>query len=121
MILTILAALAIIALADPDPLGAAREGMVRCYRPDLERTTCRAIASYRFEQDGRIINDAENLLSATPLIILRGRNDVFVPAGAECSTDPFTESSIVGIDVDGLQLANEQLATVRSALVPHWP
>lgn len=116
MILMTLAVLATAALADPNPLAPARDGQVQCYTPDVERKTCRAIGSYRFEPDGRIINDAENMLSAEPLIILRARSEVYIRDNAECSSDVFDESHIQEIEVDGAVLEGEELASVRSLI-----
>ena len=59
------------------------------------------------------------MLNATPLIVLRGRNEVFVRDGAECSSDPFTEASIVGVDIDGRELPTERLAAFRAAFSAH--
>lgn len=114
MILLTLAALATAALADPDPLAPARDGQVQCYTPDVERKTCRAIGSYRFESDGRIINDAENMLSTEPLIILRAGSEVYIKNNAECSSTAFDESHIQEVEVDGVKLEGENFASARS-------
>lgn len=116
MILMTLAALATAALADPDPLAPARGGQVQCYRPDVERKICRAIGSYRFESDGRIINDGENMLSREPLIILRAGSEVYIKDNAECASTAFDESHIQEIEVDGVKLEGESLASARSVI-----
>lgn len=118
MILTTLVALAMTAPSDPNPLAPARDGRVQCYTPDVERKVCRAIGAYRFEPDGRIINDAENMLSTDPLVILRASSDVYVKGNAECaSAGAFNESHILSVEVNGAPLEGEQLAAARSMYI----
>lgn len=116
MILMTLAALATAVPGDPNPLAPARDGQVQCYTPDVARKTCRAIGSYRFEPDGRIVNDAEVVLGSEPLVILRAAADVYVRDNAECSSDDFDESHIQSIEVDGAELEGEALASARSLI-----
>lgn len=116
MISMILAALAIAAPAAQDPLAPARDGKVQCYTPDAERQVCRAIGAYRFEPDGRIFNDAENMLRAAPLTILRASYEIHVRDNAECTFGGLLESYIQSIEVDGVALEGEQFASMRAAV-----
>ncbi|HWQ86499.1 hypothetical protein [Brevundimonas sp.] len=116
MILMAFVVLAITALTDPDPLAPARDGQVQCYTPDVERKTCRAIGSYLFEPDGRIINDAENMLNEEPFVILRARSAVYVRDGAVCATDAFDDRHIRTIEVNGNTLEGEAMSSARSAV-----
>ena len=114
MIAIMLAALAMAAPADPNPLAPARDGRVQCYTPDVERQVCRAIGAYRFEPDGRIVNDAENMLSSVPLGILYATSEVYIKDNAECSLGAFDEGHVRAIEVNGVALEGEQLASARS-------
>lgn len=116
MIAMILAALAIAAPADPNPLALARDGQVQCYTPDVERRVCRAIGAYRFEADGRIINDAENMLSTDPRIILRASSEVYIKGHAVCGSEAFEARHIQRIEVDGVPLEGERFAAARSVI-----
>ena len=120
MISMILAALAIAAPAAQDPLAPARDGRVQCYSPDVERQVCRAIGAYRFEADGRIFNDAENMLDTEPLTILRASYEVYVKDNAECVTGGLLARYIQSIEVDGGALDAEALASRASAIEAYW-
>ncbi len=102
--------------ASTDPLAPARDGQVQCYTPDIPRKTCRAIGSYRFEADGRIINEAENMLNEEPFVVMRARDEVYVRDRAVCATDAFQEGHIQSVEVDGATLEGANLTSVRSRL-----
>ncbi len=114
MIAMTLAALAMAAATDPNPLAPARDGQVQCYTPDVERRVCRAIGAYRFEADGRITNDAENMLGADPRIILHASSEVDVKDNAVCASGVFEDRHIHSIEVNGVPLEGELFASVRS-------
>ena len=67
-----------------DPLGPARAGLLQCHSPDTARKTCAALAGYTFEVDGRILNQAEVMLTPSPLIVMRNVSPVVVRDGAVC-------------------------------------
>lgn len=116
MILTTLAALATLALADPDPLAPGRTGQVQCYEPDVEQKTCESIGSYRFEPDGRIINKAEAVLGDAPRLVLIAEDEVYIRDNAECTSDPVDPDDIQSVEVDGDALSGEDFDSVRQSL-----
>lgn len=116
MILTTLAVLATVALANPDPLAPGRSGQVQCYGPDVERKTCESIGSYRFEPDGRIINKAENVVGGSPRVVVIAEGEVYVRGDAECSSDSVTPDHILAVEVDDEPLAGADLDAVRQQI-----
>lgn len=76
------------ALAVPDavvdPLAPARAGQLQCHTPDIARKTCQALAGYTFAADGTILNQAEVVLNASPLIVMWNESAVDVRDGAIC-------------------------------------
>jgi len=70
--------------AAEDPLGPARAGQLQCHTPDIARKTCQALAGYTFAADGTILNQAEVVLNASPLIVMWNESTVNVRDGAIC-------------------------------------
>lgn len=66
------------------PLEPARSGQLQCHSPNLARKTCAALAGYTFEADGRVLNQAEVMLSPAPLIVMRNILPVIVRDSAVC-------------------------------------
>ena len=117
MILTTLAMLAATTLADPDPLAPGRSGQVQCYGPDVELKTCESIGSYRFEPDGRIINKAENVVNASPRIVVIAEGEVYVRDNAECTSDTIaTPDHVLSVEIDGEPLTGAGLDLVRQQM-----
>ncbi|MBU1383728.1 MAG: hypothetical protein KKC29_11570 [Alphaproteobacteria bacterium] len=116
MILTTLAMLATVALADPDPLAPARDGQLQCYHPDLARKTCQAIGTYRFGPDGVIWNDIQNMLTADPSLVLYATGKVYIRNGAECDDPDNRAEQITAIEVDGVALDGEAFLAARKQL-----
>jgi hypothetical protein len=117
MILTTLAASAVLALVDPDPLAPARTGQVQCSEPDVEQKTCESIGSYRFEPDGRIVSKGEIIVHDGARILIIAEDEVYVRDGAECSSDPLAPDQIRSIEIDGEALSGDGLNTLRQELV----
>lgn len=67
-----------------DILARAREGHVQCFQPDVQRKTCRIMAAYSFEADGRILNTAQMLMDETGPAVLVVTSPVVVRNGAVC-------------------------------------
>lgn len=117
MMLTTFAALAALALADPDPLAPARTGQVQCYEPDMAQKTCESIGSYRFEPDGRILNKAEVVIDDGVRIVMTAESEVHVRHDAECASEPLAPGQIRSIEIDGEALSGEDLDALRQELV----
>lgn len=89
MFVAALLSLTLVGPAEVDPLAPAREGMAQCYTPNKAARTCRALATYEFHADGRIINYAEILMNPTPLVVMLIEAEVRIVGDAECSvTEP---------------------------------
>jgi hypothetical protein len=67
-----------------DPLAPARIGDLQCYGADPVRKTCRALAGYSFEADGKILNKAEVVLQESPLVTMTTVSPVTMRDGAVC-------------------------------------
>ncbi len=115
MLLTALLAL-IAAPQDAGPLEPGRSGKLQCYGPNVAAKTCTAIGAYRFDADGTIWNDARNMLSASPQIILYATGKVYVKDGAECAHPLNRAEEITRIDLNGTPLEGAQFTTVRQQI-----
>lgn len=99
--------------ADPvtDPIGPALKGQQQCYTPDTARRTCRALAGYTVEPDGRILNQAEVLLAEEPPIIMHSVTEVTVRDGAICGRREGVETAT--FTLGGRQLDEETSDNIR--------
>lgn len=97
MLLALLLAAAPEAPAD-DTLDLARSGKLQCYRPDVARHRCGAIAYYAFSDDGEIDNLAEVLLNPSPLVVMRTEDPVTFRDGAICGTPGDLTNAVITID-----------------------
>lgn len=70
--------------ASADPIARANGGELQCYRPNVERKTCQAIASYRQTGPGTYINTA--LLPLGEGATLETRSPVAIKGGAVCGS-----------------------------------
>lgn len=112
--------MALLALAgapqDAGPLEPGRTGRLQCYGPNLAAKSCTAIGAYRFDTDGTIWNDARNMISASPQIVLHATGKVYVKDGAECAHPLNRAEEITRIDVNGAPLEGAQFTTVRQQI-----
>jgi hypothetical protein len=67
-----------------DVLDRARAGEVQCYNPDGATRTCASIGAYRWDEAGRIRNEATVLLSSLPLITIAATSEVRIEGDAVC-------------------------------------
>jgi hypothetical protein len=94
----------LLALATPaplqaaDPLAPAREGRLQCHSPDMARKTCASLAGYTFSADGTILNQAEVLLTPSPVIVMRQEDAVVVRDGAVCGRFGGFEDAVFTLD-----------------------
>jgi len=95
-----------------DPLAPARIGDLQCYGADPVRRTCRAMAGYTFGAGGQILNQAEVVLQASPLVTMRTVSPVTVRDGAVCG--PLSGIDTAQISVRGRRMAEEDAAPVRA-------
>jgi len=114
-VLGVILAVAVQAAAAPaaaDPLAPARIGDLQCYGADPVRRTCRAMAGYTFGAGGQILNQAEVVLQASPLVTMRTVSPVTVRDGAVCG--PLSGIDKAQIAVRGRRMAEEDAAPVRA-------
>jgi TonB family protein len=77
------AALGAVGAANPsNPLTMAEQGKLQCYRPNVQKKTCRGIASYRRTGPGTYDNTALFPLSTT--VTLETHGPVVIKEGAVC-------------------------------------
>lgn len=67
-----------------DVLQPARQGQLQCFQPDVYAKTCKIMAAYSFEPDGRILNTAQMLMDETGPAVLVVTSPVVVKDGAVC-------------------------------------
>ncbi len=102
------------AVAGADPLAPARIGDVQCYTPDPVRKTCRALGGYSFGADGQILNKAQVILQASPLVTMTTVSPVTVRDGAVCG--PLSGVDKAQIAVRGHRLPEEDAAPIRAQI-----
>ena len=95
-----------------DPLAPARIGDLQCYGADPVRRTCRAMGGYTFGAGGQILNQAEVVLQASPVVTMRTVSPVTVRDGAVCG--PLSGIDKAQISVRGRRMAEEDAAPVRA-------
>jgi hypothetical protein len=110
------AALALLAPQDVGPLEPGRAGKLQCYGPNVAAKTCTAIGAYRFDADGTIWNDARNMISASPQVVLHATGKVYVKDGAECAHPLNRAEEITRIDVNGAALEGAQFTAARQQI-----
>ncbi len=66
------------------PIAPASAGMVQCYAPNPITKSCQSMAAYESGSDGRILNPATALISATPPITMRTVTPVTIKANQVC-------------------------------------
>jgi len=99
-------------------LAPARAGAVECYTPDLVARTCRAISTYRFEADGRVINEAAVLLQTDPTVIMFANSAVTVGDRTVCGRVTRSELDAARFEIDGVRAPPDAERDLRDAL---WP
>jgi hypothetical protein len=97
-----------------DPLAPARIGDLQCYGADPVRRTCRAMGGYSFAADGQILNQAEVVLQASPVVTMRTVSPVTVRDGAVCG--PLSGVDKAQISVRGRRMAEADAAPIRAQL-----
>lgn len=70
--------------AADDPLAPAMAGMLECSRPDDQKKTCLAIASYRLVEGSTYSNTATILISPKGPVIFEGTSPATLDAGSVC-------------------------------------
>lgn len=103
--------------ANADPLAEARAGKLQCYRPDMARKTCLALASYSFEANGAISNKAVVLISPQQNVTMTTVSSVVIKGEAVCGPMRREDIEAAEIAVNGTKLPDEQAAGVRAQLV----
>jgi hypothetical protein len=98
-----------------DPLAPARIGDVQCYTADPVRKTCRAMGGYSFGADGKILNKAEVVIQASPVMTMTTVSPVTVRDGAVCG--PLSGIDKAQISFRGRRLPEEDAASIRTQLL----
>lgn len=115
LILAVVAAQAAPAAA-ADPLAPARSGGLQCYGAgaDPARKTCQALAGYTFGADGVILNQAEVIISPSPLVTMKTVSPVTVKDGAVCG--PLSGIDQAQITIEGQPADDAVTAQIRAQL-----
>lgn len=87
--LAVSALISVLALADlpataADPLAPARSGQVQCYEPDVAARTCRSLAAYQPQGEGRWVNTATIAVDNGNMLTLDVATAVVERDGAIC-------------------------------------
>lgn len=82
------------------PLVPAEQGQLQCYRPNVQKKTCQAIASYRRTGPGTYDNKA--LIPLSPNATLETHSPVVIRAGAVCGFVRGQDLLAGTLRVDGL-------------------
>jgi hypothetical protein len=98
-----------------DPLAPARVGDLQCYAADPVRKTCRAMGGYSFGADGKILNKAEVVIQASPVMTMTTVSPVTVRDGAVCG--PLSGVDKAQISFRGRRLPEEDAASIRTQLL----
>ena len=67
-----------------DILRPARQGQVQCFQPDIDARTCKIMAAYSFEDDGRIVSTTQALMDESGPAVLVVTAPVIVRGKAVC-------------------------------------
>ena len=67
-----------------DILRPARQGQVQCFQPDIDARTCKIMAAYSFEDDGRIVSTTQALMDENGPAVLVVTAPVVVRGKAVC-------------------------------------
>ena len=100
----------------PPPIADAARGRLQCYQPDVVRKTCRSLASYGIDANGKIINPATVLISARPAIVMATTTYVVVRAGRVCGVIRQEDVAAAEFTVDGLPATAEQTTMLREQI-----
>jgi hypothetical protein len=103
-----------------NPVAMAEKGQLQCYRPDVEKKTCQAIASYRRTGPGTYDNKA--LVPLSPNATLETHTPVVIRAGAVCGFVSGQDALAGMLRVDGAVVEPEKakpiLERVAQAMAP---
>jgi hypothetical protein len=67
-----------------DILRPARQGQVQCFQPNIDARTCKIMAAYSFEDDGRILSTTQALMDETGPAVLVVTSPVVVRNRSVC-------------------------------------
>lgn len=67
-----------------DILQPARQGQIQCYQPNIFARTCKIMAAYSFEDDGRILSTTQALMDETGPAVLVVTSPVVVRNRSIC-------------------------------------
>ena len=98
-----------------DPLAPARIGDLQCYGADPVRRTCRALAGYTFGPGGQILNQAEVVIQASPVMTMKTVSPVEVRGGAVCGALSGVDKA--QISLRGRWMPEANAASVRAQLL----
>jgi hypothetical protein len=98
-----------------DPLAPARIGDLQCYGADPVRRTCRALAAYTLGSDGQILNQAEVVIQASPVMTMKTVSPVEVRGGAVCGVLSGVDKA--QISLRGRWMPEANAASVRAQLL----
>jgi len=94
-----------------DPLAEARAGKLQCYQPNLERRTCKGIAAFSFEPDGRVLNASQVLLDAPGPVVMHVTSPVEVRGDGVCG--PIGKLEQAEFTVEGRPASARERSLIR--------
>ena len=69
-----------------DILRPARQGQIQCFQPNIDARTCKIMAAYSFEADGRILSTTQALMDETGPAVLVVTSPVVVKGRSVCGS-----------------------------------
>ena len=102
--------------AGADPLAEGLAGKVQCYRPNPDKKTCGALSSYSLRRDGAILNTAEVMLTANPVLVMRTTSTVTVKGEAVCGPVRKEDIDSATITVNGSALPDDKSVAVKAQI-----
>jgi hypothetical protein len=115
LVMAVAAVAVTFAAAGADPLAEGLAGKVQCYRPNPEKKTCSALSSYSMRRDGALLNTAEVMLSANPVLVMRTVSTVTIKGEAVCGPVRKDDIDSATIIVNGAVLADDKVAKEQIA------
>lgn len=101
----------------PAPLAPASAGQMQCYQPDASRLTCRALVTYAKGANGEIEDTELDLVSASPVVVMRTVFPVTIKAGQVCDAMPRRVFESADFTVDGAPASADQSARLRRTML----
>lgn len=98
----------------PDPLAPARDGKLQCYKPNMARKTCGALAGYSIVGGGKFMNPSTVLVGTDDHVtIMKSSTVVFMRGNAVCGTVDKRTIDAATFTFDGRAATDYETARLR--------